>query len=1207
MGGVMMKVWRYLPYMMVILLCLCGMAVTAELTLTTGIPAVQSDTVNPAAQSGASGISIMAAASDPDAYTLKNTLTLGSVQYTMTRDQCGGDRKQVTTGKLKRVHPKVYDNGVVYEEWNAGTALVGRYDFSTGRSGTINPSGQEQTYPDGSGRMLVYEQDALPGNSLKNIFVYDTQSQTSFQISPSTYNQNQPAISGRYVVWQDWSTGNADIVLADLNSRSVDLNSGKYDVNSNKVKVICKDLGDQENPDISGNYVVWEDWRNGNADIYMYDISAEKEYQLTSDSSDQKRPKISGNIVVWEDNRNGGSDIYALDLRNLREIQLSATGNAYNPDVSGVLVAWEDRSGSNSDIMLLDLISGRIYNLGNDQFDQKAPSIYGDYVSWEDYSSGNPNIYVMKLSGSGINTGTTRTPSGNYYFYGAVYRAGNPVPLGSTITAMVDGETAARCSYTVDRDGAYGSQDGKYFNIPIYSDDAGKKLTFYVDGSPADQSVVIATAGGTQMLDLNITGTTIGSGLIQGTQTGKYQFYGAITNAGSAIPVGSTITAMVEGSTDVRGSFTVDKDGAYGAQGSRYFEVPVYSGDVGKKLTFYVDGVPIDQTIVIGKDGGIQSLDLSSSYGSRVNSYQFAGNVQLNSQNAPSGTILYALIDGRIRGQASVYSTGQYSGLNVPVYSPDVGKYITFAATYNGITYYSGQQVQVSSRSSGGVGLMSAGSSDVSAESVISQNLDLTFTSSSSSSQNQYVLSGAAMIGNQYAPGGTIITALVGNVGRAQTTVTSTGQYSGLTVPIYPSDAGQYMTFTASNNGGTYTTSQQYLVGSTGSGSTGGVALMSVGSTGGVSAEGTITQRLDLTFSSSSSPSLSKYCFYGMATVGGSPLENGRIIYAVVDGQARGQITVTSSGQYGYASGPYLEVPIYQGDVGKKISFQTDTGSEADQTQLIVNGLTLPKNLNFSTNPAGYAEFTATPVQGSAPLSVKFTDRSTGSPKTHYWDFGDGTTSTDTNPVHVYQRDGLYSVGQVVGYWNGQSKTAVKQNYIAVGAVTPPSAQIGLNPGWNFISSPKMLTDGMNTAKAVFGRIDVGGHSIFSYNPRAKTWTTVTADTTIKPLDAFWVYSTKKDALNLYFAADALQIPQTKKLVKGWNTFGVTNLNTISAYNTLLSIRDKWVYVIGYDSASQRFQNTIMNVPDSSQGSLYPGYGYWIYMSDEGDLAAAGI
>jgi hypothetical protein len=152
-----------------------------------------------------------------------------------------------------------------------------------------------------------------------------------------------------------------------------------------------------------------------------------------------------------------------------------------------------------------------------------------------------------------------------------------------------------------------------------------------------------------------------------------------------------------------------------------------------------------------------------------------------------------------------------------------------------------------------------------------------------------------------------------------------------------------------------------------------------------------------------------------------------------------------------------------------------------------------------------------------------------------------------------------------------------------------------------------MLADGQNNAKALFSHVDVGGHSIFAYNPRTKSWSTVSATTVINPLDAVWIYSTKKDAVYLYFAGDALQIPPTRKLVKGWNTFGVTSLNTVPAQNALLSVRDQWIYVIGFDSSIQRYQGTIMNVPESNVNVLYPGYGYWIYMSEEGDLAAIGI
>jgi beta propeller repeat protein len=1095
MGGVTMKIWRYLPVMLVIIICMGSMAVSAEFTLAsggTGPAGIAGNISLSAPQAGATGLSIMSTTTDPDTYSLTTSLDLGSIPYGVTSDTCGGSGVQVTSGALNQVRPRVSEKYLAFEQWNSGSSAVGVYDLTKGSLSVLSSGGYQQTHPEVSGRLVVYQQETNQDKTILNVYGYDTQTQTSLQVTPSTANQIQPAVSGKFMVWQDWSQGNANIALADLNTGSA--------------KLICQDLGVQEKPAISGGYVVWEDWRNGNADIYLYDITEGKEYQLTSNKYDQKNPRISGNIVVWDDNRNGESDIYALNLQTLKETRL--TSGAYkcvNPDVSGPLVTWEAYpSGSSgyAQIMLLDLISGRIYQLTRDQYDHKNPSIYGNRVAWEDYRSGNSNI----------------------------------------------------CLYTIPKSGS-------------------------------------------------------------GQTTGKYLFYGLANSCGSAAPAGSVVSAVISGTSASRGSLTLTQNGMYGSQYGPYLEVPVYSDDVGKTITFYIDDKPADQTMVIGT-AGTYKLDLSASCASPVNSYLLSGQVLLDNQYAQTGTVVSALVGGNVRSQVSVTQAGQYSGLKIPVYSSDSGKYLTFSAVYNGVTYTTSQQIWVGSSGSGtggsgsgsgGITLMSvdaAQAGTASTEGYVSQKLDLSFTSSSS--QTRYLFNGAVRIGSQYATAGTLITAMVNNNVRGQVSVSSAGQYSGLSVPIYSTDSGKPITFTATQNGITYTTSQQVWIGSAGSGSSGSgdVVVMSADSAS-FSVEGIISRQLDLTFSTSSTSG--KYQLYGTAIIDGSSLPAGRIIYATVDGQIRGQITVTSAGQYGSQYGPYLEVPIYQGDIGKSILFQTDSGAAADQSQLIVSGMVLLKNLNFASKSSATADFVASPVQGMAPLTVKFTDKSTGSPRSYSWDFGDGKTSSEYNPTHTYTRDGVYSVGLVAGYWNGVTKTVVKQNYISVGVTTPPSAQIGLNPGWNFISTPKMLASGVNTAKVLFGNIDVGGHSIFSYNPRSKSWNVVGSSTVINPLEALWVYSVRKDTINLYFTGDALQIPQTKKLIKGWNTFGVTSLNSVSAYNTLLSIKDKWVYVIGYDSASQRFQNTIMNVPDSSQGALYPGYGYWIYMSDEGDLAAVGL
>jgi PKD repeat protein len=56
------------------------------------------------------------------------------------------------------------------------------------------------------------------------------------------------------------------------------------------------------------------------------------------------------------------------------------------------------------------------------------------------------------------------------------------------------------------------------------------------------------------------------------------------------------------------------------------------------------------------------------------------------------------------------------------------------------------------------------------------------------------------------------------------------------------------------------------------------------------------------------------------------------------------------------------------------------------------------------------AGFVTDRIAGNAPLTVRFEDRSTGTVEGRLWDFGDGSGSTATNPVHVYTAYGTYGV-----------------------------------------------------------------------------------------------------------------------------------------------------------------------------------------------------
>ncbi|MBP7120226.1 MAG: DUF3821 domain-containing protein [Methanolinea sp.] len=270
------------------------------------------------------------------------------------------------------------------------------------------------------------------------------------------------------------------------------------------------------------------------------------------------------------------------------------------------------------------------------------------------------------------------------------------------------------------------------------------------------------------------------------------------------------------------------------------------------------------------------------------------------------------------------------------------------------------------------------------------------------------------------------------------------------------------------------------------------------------------------------------------------------------------------------------------------------------------------------SNNALQAGFSGTPTSGGAPLSVFFTDISIGYPETWHWDFGDGYTSDQQNPTHIYENVGTYDVTLSVTGLSGSS-SITKNDYVTVttgptqtGTVTttpttPTPSTMNLYSGWNFISTPRALADGHNTASSVFTGVNTGGHSIFTYDAGSTSWQALTANSTVKPLDGIWIYSTAPVSVSLTYKNDPLATPPTKAVYTGWNSIGFSDVNPAAARDTLQSVQSQWTQLIGYNGASQYYDTSIIKEGSGSHSDtnpMNPFKGYWLFMNAPGTLAA---
>jgi len=87
-----------------------------------------------------------------------------------------------------------------------------------------------------------------------------------------------------------------------------------------------------------------------------------------------------------------------------------------------------------------------------------------------------------------------------------------------------------------------------------------------------------------------------------------------------------------------------------------------------------------------------------------------------------------------------------------------------------------------------------------------------------------------------------------------------------------------------------------------------------------------------------------------------------------------------------------------------------------------------------------HAFFTVNKTWGAVPLTVQFTNQSFGDPRSFLWNFGDGETSTEQDPIHTYTTPGTYSVTlQANNAWTGGVATLSHALTATAGIVPSPT------------------------------------------------------------------------------------------------------------------------------------------------------------------------
>lgn len=284
----------------------------------------------------------------------------------------------------------------------------------------------------------------------------------------------------------------------------------------------------------------------------------------------------------------------------------------------------------------------------------------------------------------------------------------------------------------------------------------------------------------------------------------------------------------------------------------------------------------------------------------------------------------------------------------------------------------------------------------------------------------------------------------------------------------------------------------------------------------------------------------------------------------------------------------------------------------ASEEQYSLAGMAISDGVAYFGNDAGYlfalgspvvsatpvADFSGSPLTGTVPLSVQFSDKSSGA-TSWAWDFdNDGLTdSTLQDPAYTYVGPGVYTVNLTVTNSAG-SDSMVKHDHVTVNPRSSPSSAsftLDLKAGWNLVSIP-LVNDSLwaNQLKGT-GILTVATYnkSTNGYDPYVVGLSPLSDNKQIVIDNAYYLLCDHDLSLTI-LGTKPSEESNIMSLSPGWNMVGWSSLNSSTAISLASMIPGNQTVARhnattnGYDPYVERLS------PAEDSFTLIPGEGYFI-------------